>query len=100
MSVEITGLDELGDLRNRLDSVGGEVPMRELFPPDFMQNYTEFDSFDEFLEASRWEIETQEDFERIPSDQFDDYVAERTGFDSWETMLSAAGREYVMRQVN
>lgn len=100
MSVEITGLDELGDLRNRLDSVGGEVPMTDLFPPDFMQSYTEFDTFEEFLDESRWKVETQADFEGIPSDEFDTYVAKRTGFDSWETMLSAAGREYVMRQMN
>jgi hypothetical protein len=100
MSVEITGFEELGDLRDRLDSAGGEVPMTELFPPDFMTNYTEFEDFDQFLERSRWEIETQADFEEIPEDQFDEYVDERTGFDSWETMLSAAGREYVMRQVD
>jgi hypothetical protein len=64
-----------------------------------MRNYTEFDTFEEFLDESRWKVETQADFEAIPSDEFDTYVAKCTGFDSWKTMLSAAGREYVMRQM-
>lgn len=104
MTVEIKGLDglesELSNLQNRIESLGGEVPMQELFTDEFMENYTEFGTFEEFLEESRWNVETQEDFERIPEDEFDGYVDEKTGFDSWEMMLSVAGREYVMRQIN
>lgn len=100
MSVEITGLGDVEGLADRLESLGGEIPVGELFTPDFMQNYTEFDTFEQFLDDSKWEIATQEDFERIPEDEFDEYVDENTGFDSWETMLSVAGREYVMRQLN
>lgn len=97
MAVEITGFDDLDGFRERVESSEGEVPMTDLFTPDFMQNYTEFTTFDAFLDRSPWPVETQEDFEAIPADELDAYVRERTGFDSWETMLSVAGREYVLR---
>lgn len=104
MAVTIKGLEgletELNDLQSRIESLDGEIPMQELFTGDFMQDYTEFDAFEEFLQQSEWQIETQDDFEQIPEDEFDRYVDETTGFDSWETMLSVAGREYVMRQLN
>lgn len=74
--------------------------MSDLFTSDFIQNYTDFDTFEGFLENSEWEVETQEDFEDIPEDKFDEYVDQHTGFDSWETMLSVSGREYVMRQLS
>lgn len=104
MPVEIKGLegleDELHDLERQFESSGGEIPMRELFTDEFMQDYTEFDTFERFLQESKWDVETQDDFERIPGDEFDRYVDEYTGFDSWKMMLSVAGKEYVMRQLN
>lgn len=104
MSIEISGFDELDDTINelieRVESLGGELPMADLFPDDFMHTYTEFNDFDEFLGKSQWKIESQEDFEEIPENQFDRYVDEHTGFNDWETMLEAAGREYILRQLN
>lgn len=97
MAVEITVFDEIDDVRERVESSGGEVPMAELFTSDFMQNYTEFESFEAFLDESPWAVETQAEFETIPTEELDAYVEERTGFDSWETMLSVGGREYVLR---
>jgi hypothetical protein len=100
MAVEITGFDDLDGFRERVESANGEVPVDELFPADFMQNYTEFESFEAFLDRSPWTVETQSDFETIPADELDAYVRERTGFDSWEIMLSVGGREYVLRHTD
>lgn len=103
MSVEIEGLDELeGELEelvNRLEQAGGELPMSELFTPDFMQSYTEFESLRTFMDASPWAIDSAEDFEAIPAAEFDQYVDEHSDFASWDAMLRAAGREYVLREV-
>lgn len=97
MTVEITGFDDLDGFRERVESSDGKVPMAQLFTSDFMQNYTEFETFEAFLDRSPWAVETQADFESIPADELDAYVEERTGFDSWATMLSVGGREYVLR---
>lgn len=104
MPVEISGLDDLEDaidrLVDRVESIGGEVPIEELFPEEFMRTYSEFESFEEFVGESKWEVQTQEDFEGIPEGEFDEYVDSHTGFNDWETMLEAAGREYVLRQLH
>lgn len=105
MSIQIQGFEELSDeldrLSNRAESVHGsnEIPLDELFPDDFMVTYTEFETVAEFFESSPWTVETEEDFERIPEDDFDNYVDRHTGFSSWEAMLSAAAREWVSRQI-
>lgn len=105
MSVHIEGLDEFGDqldqLEERANDLDGEneIPMGELFRPDFMQSYTEFETIEAFFTESPWDVGTQDDFKQIPEDEFDDYVDTHTGFDSWEMMLKAAGREWVVRQL-
>ncbi|EMA13882.1 hypothetical protein BDK61_4314 [Haloarcula quadrata] len=107
MSVQIDGF---GDLADQLDSLAGdiesldgenEIPINELFRPQFMQTHTEeFESFEGFIDASPWTVETEADFEAIPEDEFDAYVAEHTVFKDWESMLSAAGKEWVVRQIS
>jgi hypothetical protein len=97
MSVEIEGFDELE--RNLQDLGQEDVPIVELFPPDFMATHTEFDSIAEFFESSPWEVESRLDFEAIPEDNLDGYVDRHTGFNSWESMLSAGAREWAFRQL-
>lgn len=105
MSVEIRGFEELADeldrLQDRIDEVDGEttVTFDELFPADFMKTYTEFDSIQALFKASPWSVETGADFEAIPEDEFDRYVADHSEFDSWEAMLSAAAREWIGREL-
>lgn len=105
MSVEIRGFEELAAELNRLqegvDAVDGEtaVSFDELFPADFMETYTEFDSIRTFFEASPWTVETDADFEAIPEAAFDEYVDDHTEFDTWEAMLSAAAREWIGRKL-
>lgn len=105
MSVEIRGFEDLADdldrLQERTESVAGEnaVSVDELFPADFMQTHTEFETIQAFFEASPWTVETEADFEAIPGREFDEYVDEHTGFSSWEAMLTAGAREWVLREL-
>jgi hypothetical protein len=106
MSVQIEGFEDLAD---QLDSLAAgieglegenEIPIDDLFTPQFMRTHTEeFESFDGFMDASPWTVESEADFEAIPEDKFDAYVAEHTVFKDWESMLSAAGKEWVVRQL-
>jgi hypothetical protein len=106
MSVEIEGFEDATDQLDRLDenasSTDGtnSVSFVELFPEDFMRTYTEYDSVATFFTESPWTVETETDFERIPEDEFDRYVADHTGFNSWEAMLSVAAREWLSRQLS
>jgi len=72
MRINTSGFDELQEhLKNiernarRLDGEN-TASLDELFGPVFMREYTDFESFDEMLEESRWNVETVEDFKSIP----------------------------------
>jgi hypothetical protein len=79
----------------------GDVHFSELFTAQFMRTHTdEFGSFEEFLEESPWTVESEVDFEAIPEREFDEYVAGNTVFKDWESMMSAAAREWAVRQLD
>lgn len=99
MGVDIEGLDELEEQLNQLADLEGGVPMEELFTQEFMLMYTDFNSFEEFIETSQWTVESQEDFEAIPEDAFDDYVDEHTEFAAWEPMLRTGAERYLQRKL-
>jgi hypothetical protein len=104
MGVEINGIDDLENtLEEMIEDVldlgqTSEVPFDELFPPQFMSLYTEFNSFDELLEESPWEVNTEADFEAIPDDAFDEYIEANTDFPEWELMVETGFDRYVERK--
>lgn len=105
MSIEIKGF---GDLQKKLDrlqknaeALSGtqEVPLSKLITSNFMRLHTNVSSFDEFLKAGGYQVNSKEDFEAIPDDEFDAYVRENTKFTSWQDMLQAAVRDYVAKKL-
>lgn len=105
MDVEMDGFDDfedsLGALADRAEELDGdnEVTLGELLSPSFMQRYTDFESLEEFFEASPWTVETEDDLEEIPDDKFNEYVDQHTEFSDDEEMLAAAGEYWVARQL-
>jgi hypothetical protein len=77
-----------------------EVALTELFDPPFMREHTEFTSFDELLEASPWEVETQDDFKTIPEQELDLFIREHTAFTSYKEMHQVAGNQWVRKELN
>lgn len=59
---------------------GQELQLNELFTDSFMKKNTKFSSLDEMLDKSPFTIETQQDFESIPDDLWDDFVRENSKF--------------------
>lgn len=76
-----------------------EVSVDDLFTEQFMREHTEVTSFEEFVERSQWEVESEEDFEAIPEDEFDTYVSNNSDFDSWEDMYGTAATEWMAREI-
>ena len=93
--------DQLGEMADNVGELEGEnnVALEDLFTEQFMRQHTDTVSFEEFIENSQWEVESQEDFEAIPEDEFDEYVDERSDFDTWEDMFGAAGTEWIAREI-
>lgn len=99
--LQIKGLDkikrELKKLERKAERAGGvrSVPLNELLTPSFMSRYTYFESVEEMFEKSDYPINSQEDFESIPQDNWDAFVNANTLFSSWQEMLNAAMMEQV-----
>lgn len=102
MKIEINGLDKikknLEDLKNNIEE-NDEVKVNivELLNPDFMQKHSEFSDFDEMIEMSEFDEENfDENFDEITeSDEWNDYVTDRTKFKDWEEMMNIAGIELI-----
>lgn len=95
------------NLENALEEQSGlrmnetnEIPFEQLFTEEFMQLYTEFESFETLLEASHWDVEDEDDFEAIPEDEFDTYVDEHTDFPTWEVMNQTAAERFLEHRFN
>lgn len=100
--------DELDDLANQFgemadnaEELEGEntVSLRDLFTEEFMRQHTAVTSFENFIEQSQWQVESEEDFEAIPEDEFDEYVKAHSDFESWEDMLGTAANEWIVREI-
>lgn len=75
------------------------VPFDILFNESFMLNYTKSKSIDDFFKQSPFELENEEDFERINESELDEYVNKETSFSSWEEMKGKAGAIYIKKQL-
>lgn len=104
MGVEMEGFDELQDdlegMAEKAKELDGEneVPIEELFPDEFMEENTDFESLESFFRDSPWDWE-RDDLEDIPEEKLDEYVRTHSQFSSWEEMMSEAGEIWAAKQL-
>ena len=104
-SFKIQGFDklekELKQLQKNAKKLSNtkQVSFQELFPASFMKKYTSFSSMEEFLYEGGFDVQSTEDFEAIPEDLFDKYIASTTNFKSWEEMLQKATSQYAIKKL-
>jgi len=105
MSMKIKGFDKLEKQLKKMQQGAKElgkiktVSFDDLFSFSFMGKYTEFSSFDKFLEAGNFIVNSQEDFEAIPDDDMDSHVIKTTNFSSWEDMLGKATEIFTLSKL-
>lgn len=99
----MSGLNELNkllkNLERKVDEVNGEVSFTDLFNPNFMTTFTNFNSTDEFFKKSPFEVHCQEDFESLDENLLNEYVKANTRLSTWEEMKSKAGEFYVKHNI-
>ena len=89
-------IDEiLNKVKEESNRLSDDVPFTVLFTDYFMSKYTNFQSFKELLTAGNYEVNSKKDFEDIPKDDFDKYIAQCTRFESWKDMYSKASKNYI-----
>lgn len=103
MGLKMNGFDDLSKKMNSLaknaEKMSGdnEVSSKDLFPDSFMRKNTEFSSFSKLLEAVG--VTDNDSFEKLPEEQLDKLVSQKTRFSSWENMKKEATGDYVTRQL-
>jgi hypothetical protein len=97
MKSDFSGIKKLQRDMEKASKELEKIDFSKLFTKSFMLKYTNLLSFDEFLTASSFEIESKEDFEAIPDIEFDFYVNSCTKFATWQDMLDTATQEHITR---
>jgi len=75
------------------------VDFAVLFDKSFMRKYTNYRTFEKFLQGGRFRITSQQDFEELPEAQMDQHVVKNTRFHSWGEMLDFATDIYARKQL-
>jgi len=102
---KIEGLDalqrKLTELQHRAEAASGthEVPLGDLFTSEFMLLHTDFDCLEAMFAAGGFIVRSQAEFEKLPLESWNSFVAERTRFKDWEEMKQTAAAEYMRRQL-
>jgi hypothetical protein len=100
---KMTGIEEvrrsLETLQKRAQILKGPVPFDELFPPEFMRQYTDFKTMDDMLGGYSPPISSIEEFDQVPDAAWNAYVTKTTQFQSWDEMQSVAARAYIQRRL-
>src|SRR5260370_35290429 len=106
MNVTSSGFDDfkkhIEKLQGNIEKLEGQhnIPFDELFSTSFMSRYTNFSSIDELLQKSNFDINSQENFEKIPEDKMNSFIAMHTSFLTWNQMSTKASEEWLARQLD
>ena len=90
---------QLKELEKKLKKADGYASFNELFNKDFMRNYTDFGSIEEFFNFGGFEVNTQEDYNNLSREELDKVVCEKTKLKTWEEMLRCAAKEEMVRRL-
>lgn len=73
-----------------------EVPILEILNDQFMQNHTDFQSFEEFLTTGNFDFNN---FESIEDHEIDPFVADHPKFNSWNDLWNHAQQVWFSDQL-
>lgn len=76
------------------------IDIEEMFHENFMQKYTIFLSFQDMLDKSGYEINSNDDFAAIPDEEWDIYIHHTTQFWDWDAMCAQASTDWVSNRLN
>ena len=94
-------LKPLDDLARRAQELDGqhEISIASLLTADFLGQCSRFKSADELFEASGFSVHSAEDFRAIPDAEWDTFISGNTKFANWQDLLSAAVKEWTIKQL-
>jgi hypothetical protein len=103
--IKIRGLDEvskkLDDIAKKAKALEGKrnIPINELLNSTFVSKHTHFATMEEMVNASGFEVKSQEDFAAIPDDKWDEFIQSVSSFGNWQAMLDQAVKEWTTNKL-
>lgn len=76
-----------------------QVQLTDLMTSEFISGCSSYENLDSLFSQSGFKIESKEDFEAIPDNEWEEFIVNNTSFDSWEEMQENAMRAYVKKQL-
>lgn len=76
-----------------------DVTLHQFFDPTFMEEHTNFGSFEEFCVAIPAEMDDPTEIGRLPQTRLDRFVRRTTRFDSWELMRNRAAEREILNRL-
>lgn len=100
MSVKVN-MGGLKKLVKNAEEINGKhrVTMDKVINDGFVSSCTKYNSFDELLAASPFDVNSPEEFKAIPNKEWDIYISENTSFKTWEEMQIKAMELYLQSQI-
>ncbi|ANI81765.1 hypothetical protein [Kosakonia oryzae] len=89
-----TDLEKIFENAESLDNTTYEITLEQSLNPSFLAKCSNFSSLEELFAASGFKIETLEDFQAIPEEEWEMFITDNTTYSSWEEMQEAALAEY------
>ena len=89
---------ESTDLEKKLKKLAksnGYIPLDEVLNSNFIRKYTQFQTSQEFADASSFDFSNPES---INSNDLDNFVSAHTKFSYWQEMLTSAYDEWFQNQ--
>ena len=77
-----------------------EIFVPTLLTDSFVSKYTKFGSVQQMFSECGFKIHSAEDFEAIPAEEWDTFIADSAEFDTWDEMLQAVVKEHSKRKLN
>jgi len=88
-------------MKKAKEKINGRVDLLDLMTDNFINENTNYNSFDEMINESELDFSTEEQSAKsFESDQWNNYVQENTDFDSWDEMNKIAVREYTIKNLD
>lgn len=74
-----------------------EIAFTDLFPETFMKIHTNCTSIEEFLKPLN--VQTNDDFAKLSSEQLDKHIQDNTNFDNWKDMQHSAWSDFLSERL-
>ena len=94
MESDLKGFDKLQKNASGLSDTNS-IPLGDLMNPSFISSCSQYSNFEELIEASGFKVESKEDLEAIPDQEWEQFIQKNTSYEGWIEMQQDAGIRYL-----